>query len=358
MPSAILKIRPVHEGDAEGLAVANRSLNSPHAPTDVQAVNSIIQRSQGSISGQQEPTQLNVVAEEMGTDKSTIVGGGAIVKMGSDGEFPILWKEQPDGSMKRFRYTDTTLEFGGVSVGQEYQGKGYGKALTAVRALIATKYANLFGAEYILSDFMPPLDDLDTKENAFWDDLIVPLLKQNGTLQAVMGFCQEKTGMVITNTTQLSSVIGNVMSDADRNEMVDKFFPETIPAELISPIARAITQDVNGPTQAARANLIKIYGEEFQIIGAFPINGGPNYRARAENGPKGEGPFTLKITEEVAESIKLLVFRPIEEGLEGLQKFEAFLVAGQITEARLILSKHVADVAGFKEGEDMMYMKI
>src|SRR3989338_4891206 len=110
MHASVITIRPVREDDAQGLAAANQSLNSPHAPTDLAAVRRIIDASQDSISGRSTPTQVNVVAEETyASGERRIVGGGALVKMGSDGEFPILWRTNPDGSLRRFRYTAPTL---------------------------------------------------------------------------------------------------------------------------------------------------------------------------------------------------------------------------------------------------------
>lgn len=358
MTPSIISIRPVQEDDAQGMAESNKSLNSPHAPTNLDAVKRIIAASQGSISGHGTPTQVNVVAQEKWeTGESKIIGGGAVVKMGSDGEYPILWRPNPDGSLSRFRYTDPTLEFGGASVAKEAQSRGVGKGITAARALISRKYGSLFNAEHILSDFLPPLDDPDTKVNIFWDDLIVKLLQEQGTLGQVMAYCKEKTGIHIEDTTTLSAVIGNTMSDADRNAMVDRFFPETIPAEKISPAVRRITQNVNGPTEAARANLLKIYGDAFKIMGIFPINGGPNYAARAELGPTGEGPTPLQIQDEVEGRVKMLLFKPLGEGFSGLRNFQAVMVDGDIDGDRTAVSKMTARIAGLSQGEEVMRLR-
>ncbi len=359
MTLSIISIRPAQEDDAQGMAESNRSLNSPHAPTNLDAVRKIVAASQSSISGHGTPTQVNVVAEELwGNGERRIIGGAAIVKMGSDGEFPTLWRTNPDGSFTRFRYTDPTLEFGGASVAKEAQSRGVGKGLTAARALMAKKYRALFGVEYVLSDFLPPLNNKDTKENIFWDDLIVKLLQENGTLGQVMSYCKEKTGINIEDTTTLSAVIGNTMSDGDRNAMVDRFFPETIPAEKISPEVRRITQNVNGPTEAARANLLKIYGEAFRIIGIFPINGGPNYSARAELGPTGEGPTPLQIRDKVEGRIKMLLFRPLGEGFEGLRNFRATIVEGDIIGSRVAISRKAAEMAGFAQADEVMRLRL
>ncbi len=359
MGLSIISIRPVQEDDAQGMAESNKSLNSPHAPTSLEAVRKIIAASQSSISGHRTPTQVNVVAQEKWeTGERRIIGGGAVVKMGSDGEYPILWRPNSDGSLSRFRYTDPTLEFGGVSVAEDAMKRGIGKTISAARALIAKKYASLFNAEHILSDFLPPLDNSDTKVNIFWDDLIVKLLRENGTLGQVMAYCQEKTGIHIEDTTTLSAVIGNTMSDTDRNAMVDRFFPETIPAERISPAVRRITQNVNGPTEAARANLLKIYGDAFKIMGIFPINGGPNYAARAELGPTGEGPTPLQIQDEIEGKIKMLLFKPLDDGFEGLRNFQATMVNGDINGDHAIISKITAQMAGFAQGDEVMRLRL
>ncbi len=355
MELSIITIRPVQEGDAEGLAESNKSLNSPHAPTSLEAVGKIIAASQGSISGQGVPTQVNVVAEErLKTGESEIVGGGAVVKMGSDGEYPILWRPNPDGSFERFRYTDPTMEFGGVSVADKAQKRGIGKAISVARALIAKKYGSLFGADNVLSDFLPPLDNSETKVNIFWDNLIVKLLEENGTLEQVMAYCREKTGIYSEDTTTLSAVIGNTMSDGDRNAMVDRFFPKTIPASKITQEVRDITRRVNGPTEAARANLLKIYGDAFKIIGAFPINGGPNYAARADLGPTGEGPTPLQIQGHVGNRVKMLLFKPLGEGFEGLRNFRAMMIDGGINGDQSVIDTLTAKLIGFKEGESVM----
>ncbi|MEK7672323.1 MAG: hypothetical protein AAB373_00415 [Patescibacteria group bacterium] len=355
MENSIIDIRPVQEDDAEGLASSNSSLNSPHAPTNLAAVRRIIAASQGSISGKGNPTQVNVVAEERFLNgESRIVGGGALVKMGSDGEYPILWRPNADGSLTRSRYTDPTLEFGGVSVARDAQGKGVGKGITAARALIAKRYGALFGVRNVLSDFLPPLNNVDTKENAFWDDMIVELLRENGNLAEVMAYCQEKTGISISDTTTLSSVIGNIMSDADRNVMVDRFFPKDIPAERITPEIQTIMENVNGPTEAARANLIKIFGNDFRIIGVFPINGGPNYVAPVEKGPIGEGPTPLQVRDELVNRVKILLFRPLAAGFEGLRNFKATLVDGEMNGNSVTVSKTTAQIAGFIDGENLM----
>ncbi|MCX6734132.1 MAG: hypothetical protein NTX63_04990 [Candidatus Peregrinibacteria bacterium] len=359
MARSIVAIRPVQEEDAQGLAQSNRSLNSPHAPTGLEAVKRIIAASQDSLSGKSVPTQVNVVAEEMYVHGGRrIVGGGALVKMGSDGEYPILWKPNDDGSFSRFRYTQPTLEFGGASVALDAQNMGVGKGITAARALIARKYGSLFGAGHVLSDFLPPLDNVDTKENIFWSDVIVSALRESGTLQQVMAYCQEKTGVHIEDTSTLSAVIGNTMSDADRNAMIDQFFPETITAKSISPEARRITQSVNGPTEAARANLLKIFGDAFKIIGAFPINGGPNYAAPAELGPTGEGPTPVRIRELTEGRVKMLLFRPLGEGFEGLRNFHASMVRGDIIGSHTIISEETARMTGIKKSDELMRFRL
>lgn len=359
MALSIVTIRPVQEGDAEGLAQSNRSLNSPHAPTSLKAVGKIIAASQSSISGQGTPTQVNVVAEERWeTGEKSIIGGGAVVRMGSDGELPRLWRPNDDGSFELFRYTDPTLEFGGVSVADEAQKRGIGKAISVARALIAKKYGSLFGAENVLSDFLPPLDSTETKVNIFWDDLIVKLLEGNGTLGQVMAYCSEKTRIQITDTDMLSAVIGNIMSDGDRNAMVDRFFPETIPASKITQEVRDITRRVNGPTEAARANLLKIYGDAFKIIGAFPINGGPNYAARAELGPTGEGPTPLQVQRHVENRVKMLLFKPLGEGFEGLRDFKAMMIEGGINGDQTVIDVSTATMTGFTQGDPVMRFRL
>lgn len=359
MTQSVITIRPVQDGDAQGLAQSNRSLNSPHAPTSLEAVKRIIAASQRSLSGEGVPTQVNIVAEEMRAHgERKIVGGGALVKMGSDGEYPILWRPNDDGSFSRFRYTQPTLEFGGVSVSLDAQKMGIGKGIAAARALIAKKYGPLFEADYVLSDFLPPLDNVDTKENIFWNDVIVNALREKGTLQQVMVYCQEKTGVHIEDTATLSAVIGNTMSDADRNAMIDQFFPETIPADRISPEARRITQSVNGPTEAARANLLKIFGDEFKIIGAFPINGGPNYAAPAELGPTGEGPTPVRIREETDGRVKMLLFKPLGEKFEGLRNFSVTMVKGDIVGSHTIISAETARLAGISRGDELMRFRL
>lgn len=358
MSQSIVQIRPVKEDDAQGLSESNSSLNSPHAPTDLAAVKKIIAASQRSISGQGTPVQVNVVAEEVGSDGQTrIVGGGALVKMGSDGEFPILWMPNPDGSLTRRRYTEPTLEFGGASVAKFAQGMGVGKGITGARALVATKFASLFGANRVLSDFLPPLDDIDTKENAFWE-MIVAALRKNGNLEKVMKYCEEKTGIRIQNTTDLSAVIGNIMSDADRNAMVDAYFPETIPAQDITREIARIMGSVNAPTEAARANLLKMYGPEFRIIGVFPINGGPNYAAPALLGPTGQGPTLLDVQDRVEGRVKMLLFKPLGDGFSGLRNFRAALVQGDAHASSSVVSRVTAEMAGFQPGEEVMRLQI
>lgn len=359
MNNSIVNIRPVEEADAEGLAEANKSLNSPHAPTDLKAVKKIIAASQRSISGRGTPTQVNVVAEEVHeSGERQIVGGGAVVKMGSDGVDPILWMPNPDGSLTRHYYKAPTLEFGGVSVAKEAQGKGIGKGISIVRALIARKYGSLFGAATVLSDFNPPFDNQDTKENAFWDEMIIPLLQENDTLAKVIAYCEAKTGIPIDNTSVLSAVIGNIMSDAHRNAMVDQFFPKTIPAERITPAARTVMQNVNGPTEAARTNLIKIYGPRFKIIGTFPINGGPNYATPAELGPTGEGPTAVQVRDTVEQRVKMLLFKPMEDGFEGLRSFKATMVKGEITDFGPAVRTKTAQMAHLNEGSGVMNLRL
>ncbi len=359
MNKSIVEIRPVAEADAEGLSEANKSLNSPHAPTDPSAVKKIIAASQNSISGRGTPTQVNVVAEEIRENgERQIVGGGAVVKMGSDGEDPILWMPNSDGSLTRHRYTAPTLEFGGVSVAKEAQGRGIGKGISMARALIARAYGPLFDANTVLSDFNPPFDNQDTKENAFWNEMILPLLRENGNLAKVMAYCEEKTGIPIENTAVLSAVIGNVMSDADRNAMVDKFFPQTIPADRITPNARTVMQNVNGPTEAARANLVKIYGPEFKIMGTFPINGGPNYAAPTRLGPVGEGPTPLQVQEDLVERVKILIFKPLGEGFEGLRNFRATIGDGAMTSSGPAIDTKIAQMANFTEGDQVMSLRL
>lgn len=356
---AAIRIRPVHEGDAQGLAKSNEALNSPHAPTDPAAVDKIIASSQSSISGKGKPLQVNLAAEELSIDgmPPRIIGGGAVVKMGADGQFPILWRQLPDRSLERYRYTDPTLEFGGVSVSLDDQGKGTGKGISAARAILAKEYAPLFGAKNILSDFLPPLDDATTKENAFWDQVIVPELIGAGLLEEVMRFCEEKTGRKISSTSVLSTVIGNIMSDADRNEMIDRYFPQTIAAERITPEVQQIMENVNGPTQAARANLMKIYGPPFKIIGSFPINGGPNYAAPASLGPTGLGPSPLQIQTTVDSQIKMLIFRPLEEGFRGLRNFQAFLVHSA-NPSYPVISEQTATATDLNQGQRMSWLKL
>lgn len=360
MAESIIRIRPIREGDEHQVAEVNENLNSPHAPADVEAVKRIIEESQKSlITG--PTTKIVLVAEHFPLDdpsQAEILANGTLSKMGADGAMPILWKQEEDGSLSQFTYEEPTLEFGGMVKHKDTKVKALGKGISTARALIATQFAELFDATHVLSDFMPPLDDLDTKENAFWNEMILPLLRESGNMDAILDFCYEKTGIRPNNSTELSALIGNTMSDADRNIMVQEWFPETIPADRVPDSARVVMANVNGPTEKARDNLINIYGGALDIIGAFPINGGPNYACEAALGPVGHAMESAS-TSDLGALVRFrgLTYKPFEQGRDGLRNVEFHMITGGLTATQTFVEQAVADAMGWKNGEQRMFFK-
>jgi len=349
--SDLVRLRSAEMRDADELAQVFSFLNSPHAAPD--NVKGIIGATQESLARDGGMTHLTIVAETLdpiSLDPKHIVAGGSLVRMSGGDSAPLLYRIEDDRSMNLFTYDQPTLEFGGMVAHPDARSLGIGMAISAVRALIARYFNHLFDADAVLSDFMPPLNDIDTKENVFWDDLIVNCLQLNGNLDAVKDMVSKLTGTKVTTNTQLSAAIGNILSDDDRNRMVNRYWPQLIDSSLVSDDVLNITRNVNGPTEKARDNLLAIYGGSMSRIGAFPINGGPNYVAKATDGPTAaEGVLGLSY---IPASDRSVVFNPFSEGLtkpatpNDLRDFTAYWTPASVKDGRVSVSNSVAFVLG------------
>lgn len=358
----LVRLRPAQTDDADELAGVFSFLNSPHASP--RNVPEIIQSTQDSLAKDGNMTHLTVVAETLDPDTlqpKNIVAGGSLVKMSSGAGAPRLYRFREDGSMELFTYTQPTLEFGGMVAHKDARGLGIGMAVSAVRAIVARYFAHLFGAEHVLSDFLPPLKSIATKENAFWTDLIVEQLRRTGRLAAVKAMASRLTNTEVRTNTQLSAAIGNVISDDDRNRMIDDFWPSIINPADVTDSVETITRNVNTPTVQARKNLLAIYGGAMTQIGAFPINGGPNYVARSNEGPAVKQ-SKLKFDSNFGQN-RAVVFPPYTRGLEAgtatpedLRGFNAIWTPfASLEDGRIVVSKKVGRVLGLEEGADVYY---
>ncbi|MBL4693863.1 hypothetical protein JKY72_00645, partial [Candidatus Gracilibacteria bacterium] len=236
--------------------------------------------------------------------------------------------------------------------------KGLGKGISVARALIATQFAELFNATHVLSDFMPPLDNLKTKENPFWTDMMLPILIGSENIGTILDFCLHTTGFRPRNYTELSALIGNTMSDADRNIMVEKWFPQSIPADRVTDSARLVMANVNGLTEKARNNLINIYQGAFELIGSFPINGGPNYACEASKGPVGEVKESA-ITSSLGALVGFrgLAYKPFEQGRDGLRDVEFYMMKGGLTATQIFVETAIAEAMGWSDGDEKMIFR-
>jgi hypothetical protein len=355
----VTRIRTVREEDINDLAEANKSLDSYHAPTDLAVLGRLIQRSIISSTGQSESPHIHFVAETLEAENQPrIVGGGGLVKMTtSQPKSPFHWRTKEDGSLILLPYEDPTLEFGGASVAEEFKGRKIGLALTYTRAYVVSKIAAHFGVEFVLADFMPKLDDDYTKENVFWSDLIVPALQKHRTLKEIISFVETRTGREIRFIQDLSMLIGNILPDDDRNEMIDKYFPKSLDANLMTPEIWDITQTVGGKTQAAVKNMKRVYGANLEMIGAFPINGGPNYRAPV-NGIT--SPNVAKCTFlPNPKGQTVLVLSSQFTGIHHLASFKAYLCTAEIdSSGAVVLPASLASLVNTDQDSTINYYTI
>lgn len=126
---------------------------------------------------------LTYVAEIVGENdplKGKIVGTGRLIKTPDSPETkPVMYIETENGLelTQLEHHMGGSIELAGMVVDPDHEKESVGKAITVMRALIARKFVGLFGADTIIVEFLPPYIYNETKENEFWNHLILPALK-------------------------------------------------------------------------------------------------------------------------------------------------------------------------------------
>lgn len=304
---SLVKIRPVEMKDAPDLTELYRRLDTCNG--EVSQVKVIIQASRASLMSQRFES-LTLVAEALSDDLAPleVVATARLILLGAEDpeQAPLMYEETEKGLELIKRSTNPSLEMAAMVTKSSYEGQGIGKALTAVRAILARTFSGLIGTDRILVEFVPNYEDQDSKENAFWRDLILARLIETNTLDAAMKKCSALTSKKITTPDELLKVLIK-LPVGTRNVMIKEYFPSLIPADKITSDARKVTGDVGAETKGALINLQRTYGSgTFVQTGTFPIDGGPNYETSAHFGALGDRTVRTTYTDGSVEDAKVM----------------------------------------------------
>ncbi|MEK7672324.1 MAG: hypothetical protein AAB373_00420 [Patescibacteria group bacterium] len=366
-PSELIKIRPVHESDATGLVRLYQRLDSCNG--DVAQIREIIKDSRQSLMSPRFQS-MTLVAEALDENLNSkgIAATARLILLGEDDpdHAPLMYEETQQGLELTRRSSDPSLEMAGMVTLPECEGRGIGKALAAVRALIARRFNGVTGTDKILVEFLPQYDDSDSKENAFWRDLILSHLMQNGTLEQAMNQTSEMSKQPINNANELLKVL--LKADVRiRNTIVKKYFPALIPGDKISAAARQVTGDVGRETKGALVNLQRIYGSgTFTQTGTFPIDGGPNYETAAIYGALGDRTVRTVYTDQSAEDARimaetperLIVWAPQSPTQAALRNSSWVMTPGIIGSKTVKLPHTVSSLTNIASGEETSAFKL
>ncbi len=363
----LVKVRPAEERDAQALNRLYKRLDTCNGE-DGKALG-IIRESRESLMSQRFKS-LTLVAEALDDNLAPkeVVATARLILLGDEDpdHAPLMYEETQQGLELTKRSSDPSLEMAAVVAKLEYEGKGIGKALSAVRAIIARRFTGIIGTGKVLVEFVPEYDDPDSKENAFWRDLILSHLVETNTLDAAMHKCAELSGQKINTPGELLKVL--VKADVKiRNEMVRNYFPHVIPGEKITAAARQVTGNVGKATKGALINLQKIYGSgTFTQTGTFPIDGGPNYETLAHFGALGDKTvrtsYTVASDEDsriMAETHERLIIWTPQAPTQRSLRDSSWIMTPGIVGPRVVKLPHaVSGLTNIASGEETSVFKL
>lgn len=308
----LVQIRLAEPKDSKGLANLYRHLDSCNGSASM--ADAVIKETRESVMSR-EFKSLALVAETL--DEETLaptglVSTGRLILLGATGDSaPLMYENTTDGMKLVKREGDAALEMAAMVTDPAFRGHSIGKAMTAVRALIARNFSGFTGTDRLLVEFLPPYDDPITKENAFWRDLIVPHLEKDPQKTASLKSDCEKMTSTPVNTMQDVLKVLLKLDPVQRNLIVEKYFPHLIPNDGITAAARHITEEVGKNTKGALLNLQRLYGSgTFNKTGNFAIDGGPNYETLAMYGALGDKTVQAGYTDGSVEDAKIMAETP------------------------------------------------
>lgn len=345
----ILSIRYADTPDAEQLGkLYDERLDSCNASSAL--VNEIIRKSNETLAGAITDS-ITLVAEWVGSE-GDIVGTGRLINVVEGATQPLMYHDTGDGGLELFTREASDVEFGSMVTREDSLKMGVGKAISALRALLATRFSGLFGSDHVLAEFLPHYDDDEKKVNAF-GLMIIDQLMTKGALESVKKECSEILGRRIESNTDLLLALTRDLSTEQRNTVVAKYFPETIQSDLIESKTRRIMAHVGEKTVGALVNLERIYGTgRFNRTGYFPIDGGGNYTALISDGAANvrDVPTVCVDGDQLFQS-QVMVLKPFNGTTEGLRGIRAWVIPGNLSLRNVQIPRQAALVIGARNGD-------
>ena len=360
----IVRIRPAASKDKAGLKVLYRRLDSCNGSEDT--VGASIAATRRSLQDENFE-RFTLVAEVLDEDGGVVdmAATGSLILLGEQdpSEIPIMYYETKEGLEQGSRKSGAAVDMAGMVTKEEWERRGIGKAVTAVRAIVARKYAGTIGTDTMLTEFLPGYDNPETKENAFWRDLILPRLMETGEL---MTEAQHLSNQPVSTIPELLGVLLK-LGAKDRNKIVKKYFPHKILGSQISAEARAVLGDVGQKTKGALVNLQRMYGSGmFTRTGAFPIDGGQNYEAPVAYGALGDKSVVTAYSDGGAEDERIMaesrqqvvVSTPRANRKEDLRGATWYLTPAIAAGRAIKLPKIVAELTHVAPGGQTSYYEL
>jgi len=288
-------IRPVGLEDKKDLARLYGAMDSCNA--NLETVDSTILDTQEALKG--ELKQLSFIAFDSESEEA--LGTGSLIWQ----KEIQMYKPEDDG-LKLAKISGNIIEFGAMVVSPEAQGQGIGRAISEVRA----RFAHVFEADFFLAEFLPEYLDENAKTTKFWENEILPSLYASGNLVELKQACSDLLSKKIVSTEDLLEALETNLSTQQRNQVVNEFFPEYLPKSALEHCGT-----IGSQTKAALHNLKKIYPENFNFAGVFPVDGGQNYMS------PGSAKAHLRVPFKV-EGLNFSTILSSEEKTDSLDSFD------------------------------------
>lgn len=364
--NSIVRIRPVENRDVKDLQGLYKILDSCNG--SAAKAQAIIKESRDSLMSKtfQSLTLIAEILDENLAPQEIVATGRLILLDGNDEEQPLMYEDTQSGLELTHRVNEPALEMAGMVTKTEWEGQGIGKAMTAVRALIARNFNGITGADKIFVEFLPSYDVEGTKENSFWRDLILKHIKESNMLTEAILLCSELTGETVLTEQDLLTTLAKAKLE-HRNQIIKKYFPKVIKNSDITAAAREITENVGSKTMGALINLERAYGSaRFERTGMFPIDGGPNYQTETQYGALGEKTVNCAYTDDSVEDEKimshipnrLIVWKPRSHTLRDLRDSKYYLTPGILGPRTAKLPREISNATNIASGESISAFKL
>lgn len=362
----IARLRHVRDEDTHALAGLYKQLDTCNG--SVEGAAEVVKDSLASAHGPLENVTLVAeLVDSTNLEASQVVATGRLIRIG-DAErstHSLMYRETAEG-LELEGASGLMIEFGGLVVDNKYRGYRLSKAITALRAFIARRFTGAFGTSEIVVEFLPDYDDLETKSNAFWRDLILAHLIESGMLSHIKKDCSGLTGRQIQTDEDLLMALLKDLGTVDRNSIVERYFPQSIPADMLTSQVRNVTQNVGQDTVGALVNMRSLYPDLVKA-GHFPVDGGSNYTSTTPMGAQGartvEAAFaqTTPGDEETIKSLRqtAVVLKPINDTRHSLRELEAYVLPGIFTQGSAKLPHQAAELMGLEEnGTEVTFIEL